>query len=91
MSESIGPTEDDLRQRAIKRVKAKRDLKGHLLIYVCVNVLLIGIWYITGAGFFWPLFVLFGWGIGVVMNIWDVYTPETTEEKIAKEMDRLRS
>jgi hypothetical protein len=91
MSENIGSTEEDLRQRAIKRVKAKRDLKGHLLVYACVNVLLIGIWYITGAGFFWPLFVLFGWGIGVVMNIWDVYTPETTEEKIAEEMERLRS
>ena len=90
MSEYVGPTEEELRERAIKRIKAKRDLMGHLLIYTCVNLLLIGIWYLTGHGFFWPLFVICGWGIGVVMNIWDVYTPETTESKIAHEVERMR-
>lgn len=90
MSEYVGPTEEELRERAVKRVKAKRDLMGHLLVYACVNLLLVSIWYVTGHGFFWPVFVLCGWGIGVVMNVWDVYTPETTEEKIEHEMERLR-
>lgn len=93
MDEYIVPAErpdDDLRQRAMKRVKAKRDLKGHLLAYVTVNLFLIGVWFLTSAGFFWPAIVMLGWGIGVVMNVWDVYTPEAQEKQIAEEMERLR-
>ena len=44
----------ELRQRAIKRLKDKRDLKARILAYVTVNLLLVGIWAATGAGFFGP-------------------------------------
>jgi class 3 adenylate cyclase len=37
----------------------------HLTIYVLVNVLLIGIWAVTGAGYFWPIWPIMGWGVGV--------------------------
>ena len=41
-------------------------------------------------GFFWPVFPIAGWGIGVIMNAWDVYgRQEITEEDIHREMDRL--
>lgn len=79
-----------LREMAVKRLKAKRDLRAHLLAYVTVNAFLVAIWAVTGAGFFWPLFPIFGWGIGVAFNIWDVYSPEATQEQIAAEMERLR-
>jgi hypothetical protein len=46
---------------------------------------------VTGAGFFWPLFVMAAWGIGVIMNIWDVYRAEPTEAEIRREMERLKS
>ena len=42
-------------------------------------------------GFFWPVFPLVGWGIGVVMNAWDVYRPEEfTEEQVRREVERLQ-
>ena len=46
----------------------------------------------TGAnGFFWPVFPIVGWGIGVVMNAWDVYrNDEFDETQIRREMDRLQ-
>lgn len=66
------------------------DLRAHLLAYVTVNAFLVAIWAVTGAGFFWPLFPIFGWGIGVAFNVWDVYSPEATQEQIAAEMERLR-
>lgn len=88
--ETYEPTPDQLRDLAVKRVKAKRDLQGHLLAYVSVNLFLVGIWFITGAGTFWSVFVILGWGIGVVMNIWDVYAPAASEDRIAKEMEKLR-
>jgi 2TM domain-containing protein len=49
------------------------------------------IWVMTDPhGFFWPVFPIAGWGIGVIMNAWDVYgRQEITEEDIHREMDRL--
>ncbi|GAA4122843.1 hypothetical protein GCM10022415_27300 [Knoellia locipacati] len=97
MSESTrdltgGTTDDEreLRERAVKRLQDKRALTAHVLAYVMVNVLLVGIWYSTGAGFFWPVFPLLGWGIGLVFHAWDVLSPEPGPGRIAAEMDRLR-
>jgi hypothetical protein len=48
------------------------------------------IWAVTDAhGFFWPVFPIVGWGIGVVMNAWDVYwRPRITEHDIRREVER---
>lgn len=84
--------EDDraLRARAEKRIEEKRGLQAHVLAYVLVNAFLVVIWFITGAGFFWPIFPLLGWGIGLAFNIWAVVSPEPTEDQIRAEMERLR-
>jgi hypothetical protein len=73
----------------VQRLK-KRDFHGHLLVYALVNAFLVVIWVVTGPhGFFWPVFPMVGWGIGVVMNAWDVYwRPEITEQDIEHEMKR---
>jgi uncharacterized membrane protein len=84
-------TDDELREQAILQLKKKRDFRTHLFIYVLVNLMLIVIWAVTGAGFFWPVFVIFGWGIGVAANAWDVYARKPiSEEEIRRESDRLR-
>jgi hypothetical protein len=81
----------ELRQQAIVRLKKKSDFKAHLLAYVLVNTFLVVIWAATGAGFPWPVFFIFGWGIGVAFNAWDVYARVTpTESEITREMDALR-
>jgi uncharacterized membrane protein len=81
------------RDRAITHLKKRRDFLGHLLVYVLVNTLIVVIWAVTGAnGFFWPVFPIAGWGIGVVMNAWDVYwRHDITEEDIQHEMERQDS
>jgi uncharacterized membrane protein len=83
-------SDEELRAAAVKRLKDKRDLKAHLLAYVMVNLLFVAIWAATTAGFFWPVFPLFGWGIGLVFHAWDVYSKPATPEQVAAEMDRLR-
>jgi fatty acid desaturase len=81
----------DLRERAIARLKQKRDFGAHLFVYVVVNAFLIAIWAFTGAGFFWPAFPLLLWGIGLVLNAWDVYWRKpVSEDRIRQEMDRMR-
>jgi hypothetical protein len=80
-----------LRDVAVKQLKARRDLQAHALAYVLVNGFLIMLWWtVTGAGFFWPVFPLFGWGIGLAFNAWDVLSPEPSRARIEAEMERLR-
>ena len=78
------------RDRAMDQLKKRRDFRGHLLVYVLVNTFIVAIWLLTGpSGFFWPVFPIVGWGIGVVMNAWDVYwRPRITEQDIQQEMER---
>jgi hypothetical protein len=56
-----------------------------------VNSSLIGTWAFTGADFFWLAFPLFLWGIGLVLNAWDVYWRRPlSEDRIRQEMERIR-
>ena len=73
------------------QLRKKRDLQAHLIAYGTVNLLLIGIWFATmPGGFFWPMFPLLGWGIGLIFHIWDVYSPEAfSEDRIQREMRRV--
>jgi hypothetical protein len=83
--------EERLRQQAMTRLRKKSDFHAHLLAYVLVNTFLVAIWWFTGHGFFWPIFPILGWGIGVAFNAWDVYRRQDyTEDQIRREMDRLR-
>ena len=83
-------TETDVRDRALGRLKKKSDFKAHVIVYVLVNALLVTIWAMTGAHFFWPIFPIVGWGIGVLMNAWDVYRKAPSEEQIRREIERIR-
>lgn len=78
------------RDRALQRLKKRRDFWTHLLVYVLVNSFIVVIWALTGRpGFFWPVFPIAGWGIGLVMNAWDVFwRREITEEDIQHELER---
>ena len=93
MSDLERATEDPLRTRAIAILKKRRDFRAHLLIYVLFNAALVVVWAITSHGdvFFWPIFPLVFWGIGVVMNGWDAYfVDEFSEDKIQHQMHRLQ-
>jgi hypothetical protein len=84
-------TDDSLREQAIVRLKKKRDFTTHVVVYVLVNAMLVGIWAATGRDFFWPIFPILGWGIGLGANAWDVYGRKPiTEGEIRQEMTRLR-
>ena len=74
------PADNDetLRKQAVEDLRKRHDLAGHVLAYLTVNTFLVVIWYLTGAGFFWPAFPMFGWGINNAAwvstpTIWDPY------------------
>lgn len=88
------PTDEEIRQAAIKAVKRKREFKNHAMAYVIINAFLVILWYfVTGRGYFWPGWVMAGWGIGLAFNAWDAYgrgKGPISEAEIQKEIDRQR-
>ena len=80
----------DLRQQALGRIKKKQEFLAHLVAYVLVNAMIVAIWATTSGGFFWPIFPIIGWGIGLIFHGLEVYRVPPSEEQIQREMDRLR-
>jgi hypothetical protein len=79
------------REAARRRVQARRDFGGHLAAYVVINTFLVLVWAITGAGYFWPVWVIAAWGIGLVLHAWDVFLRRpVTEADIDAELHRSR-
>jgi hypothetical protein len=64
----------------------------HFSIYVMVNLLLWGMWYVTDSGAFpWPLFVTFGWGIGITAHFVNSFISLGMAERMTeKEYERLK-
>ncbi len=81
---------DDRRAAAIDRITDKREFRTHAVVYCMVNSLLVVIWAGSGAGYFWPVWVIAGWGIALALHAWRIFgqTP-ISEDDIVEEMNRL--
>jgi len=83
---------DERRAAAIARIADKRDFRTHALVYCAVNTLLLVIWAASGAGYFWPIWVIAGWGIGLAAHAWGIYGQKPiSEAEINEEMHRVES
>lgn len=82
-------TEDERREAAIHRVKAKRGFTQNCVVYVVINAFLVGIWAFSGGGTFWPIWVMLGWGVGLALHGYNVYGRRgITEADVQREMQR---
>jgi hypothetical protein len=84
-------TSPDLRDRAVSSLKRKQAFKQSLVSYVAVNVLMVAIWALTGGGYFWPAWVMGGWGLGLAMQGYNAYGAShgISETEVSQEMARL--
>ena len=72
---------------AIKRIRAKRAFGLHVTIYVAVNLLLIAVWAVTERRYFWPVWPILGWGVGLTVHYWTVFRLRPiSEDEIRREM-----
>jgi 2TM domain-containing protein len=82
----------DERQAALVRLKKRRDFQNHLAAFVVINAAVWLIWAATGAGYPWPAWLTGFWGIGLVLNAWDVYLRRPiTDADVDQEIRRLRA
>ena len=86
-------TEELIRLRIQKKLKARSELLQHLAVYLSVNVMLWMIWAFARGGFPWPIFVSASWGIGVLSQYIDYYFKhgrgaDQGEAEVASEITR---
>src|SRR5215207_796857 len=76
----LAPVVADLPAPAAQPARRRRDPLSHALVpYLAVNLVLIVIWAATGAGYFWPIWPLLGWGMvlmGPCARAWPQRRPQ---------------
>ena len=57
-------SDKQLHELARKRV----EFRTHLTVYLVINAMLWIIWYFTGSNYPWPIWPMFGWGVGLTFH-----------------------
>ena len=58
----VVPPEEAVRKR-------RASVRAILVPYLVVNLFLVLIWAVGGLGYFWPIWPILGWGLGVVLSL----------------------
>lgn len=82
----------ELRRLAIRRADMKLAFRSHLMAYVLVNAGLVAINLLTSPGYFWAIWPMLGWGIGLGAHAASVYMngEGMRDRLIEEELEKLR-
>lgn len=84
-------------ERAAERIDRKLKFYRNFICYITVNAFLIILNAVYTPEFWWVIFPVFFWGIGVVKDFLkafvfaNIYTEEYRERKIAQEMEKMKA
>jgi hypothetical protein len=62
---------DEDRAWARAHIARRRKLRADVVAYVAINAFLVVVWALTGAEYFWPAWVLAGWGVALLLDVWN--------------------
>ena len=72
------------------QIARRREVWMHAILWGAVNLLLFIIWAVTGAGFPWFVFPLFGWLIGLSAHAATVYVLRAPDDVVFQNEARRR-
>jgi hypothetical protein len=84
--------EEDVRAKAIKRIKRKRDFLGHVVVFLVINAGLWVVWAVDGANTddLWPAWVTGIWLVILVLDAFKVHGERPiSDQQIEEEMRRM--
>ena len=85
-------SEDERRERAIARIKARRDFTWLAIRFALAGLVLVMIWFFTTRdsedAFFWPIVPILGMGIALVARWRDAFHRKpVTHDEVRRRMD----
>jgi hypothetical protein len=83
---------DDLREVARKRIKARRDFWYMELVFLTITALCVIVWLVSGMGYFWPMWPIFGFVIATIFTAISTFGPGSrpiSEDRIDDEVRKL--
>ena len=87
-------SEEEIYKQARKRVEDKKGFYIHLGTYIVINAALVIIWALSGAGYPWFVWPLFGWGVGLIFHFLSVFVFDKgtawEQREVEKEAERIR-
>lgn len=75
---------------AARRSARRRRVAMHAILWLAVNLLLVVIWAVTGAGFPWFVFPLFGWLVALTAHAASTYVLRSPQDAILAREARRR-
>ncbi|MDQ6696546.1 MAG: DUF1707 domain-containing protein [Actinomycetota bacterium] len=79
----IVPPEEAVRKR-------RASVRAIVTPYLVVNLFLVLIWAVGGFGYFWPVWPILGWGLGVVLSLSAVAGRDGRHDRHGRERHRRR-
>ncbi|MHB8896780.1 MAG: 2TM domain-containing protein [Candidatus Geothermincolia bacterium] len=95
MPEEETKSEDqELREKAEKRVSERMSLWWYLGSWVVINLFMVVIWLLSGRGYPWFLWVLAATSIGVCFSLVGYFSGNRSDSRkdkmVAKEMEKIK-
>ncbi|MEH1765932.1 2TM domain-containing protein [Nostoc sp.] len=66
--------------RGTSNTLRRRDFRTHFISFIAVNLFLILLNLITSPSYFWSIFPILGWGLGLFFHWWNVYHTKTEDK-----------
>lgn len=84
-----GSIDPAVRKIAVERIEARRTFGRHLRTYVIMSAMFVAVWFFSGEDYFWPVWPMLGWGLGLAFHALSLRDGQITQEQIAAEAAKI--